>query len=153
MLDFTKITDEQMQTAVTKLRDHDLGVDISKYGGQPSLSYSQLISSDIVHTGEIVRKMRNLGGVINKNVNDPVLENYNLLFTHTTDRDDKVHITHEDAYLFLRSALVHRQNTAEYKEKKVRLAEARATIERLKTPKEKRKEAAKVVLELEQELG
>ena len=153
MLNFQEITDEQMQEAVQKLREHDLGIQMGRYNDGSTATYGQLIDPSLYSTGEITRKMREVGHKIQVNINDPILENQEMMFSHITPKDEVVEITYEDAYLFLRSAFAERKSTVEYKEKRRRLKEAMETVERLKTTSEKRKEAKKLVKELEQEIG
>ena len=89
----------------------------------------------------IIERMKSIATKMSQSCDDPILGNTHVVFKYETELDDVVAFTHDDCYLFLRAALGHRRNTAEYKTKKAKIEELTKIVEVSRTPREKRKDA------------
>lgn len=156
-MDFKQITSEQMEAAKNKFLEHGKGVVMNKLVAYEdaegvSAKWHDLINPSKYAENSIVQRMKNIAVQIKQVCDDPILGELNVAFSHTTELDDTIEFTYEDCYLFLRGALVHRRNTAEYKIKKARISELKQEIEKNKTVTERRKDAKAELAELEKSL-
>lgn len=156
-MDFTQITSQQMEAAKNKFLEHGKGIVMNKlvaYESAEELSakWHDLINTQKYSEQAILNRMKNLAIQIKQSCDDPILGNANVAFKYTTELDEEVEYTYEDCYLFLRAALEYRRNTAEYKEKKSKIAELRKFLEVNKTVTEKRKDAKAELKKLEESL-
>lgn len=142
-MDFNKITIEEENAAKLRFLNLGQGVSISKYAnetGQPVL-WHQVIDPKLYSEQTIIDRMKNLGRTINTMVEDEFVGSGDIAFSHTDEFDNIHYFTYLDCYLFLRAALRHRRDSAEYKQKQKEIAELERQIEQAKTVSEKRREA------------
>lgn len=156
-MDFNIITEEQEKNAVVKFKEHSkglmMGTNYIAYNDDHSQKWSDIIDHRKWSERSIKEKMLHIARTINTTCNDEMLGDHNVMFVHTDELDNKVSFTYLEAYTFLRGALRHRRNTAEYRSKKARLEELNNFIEINKTVTEKRKDANAEIKRLSEELN
>lgn len=156
-MNFEQITLEQEEVAKAKFLEHGKGVlmnNLMAYteADEASAKWHELIKPAMHSEQNVINRMRGLAVSIKQSCNDPMLGDLNIAFIHTTELDESIPFTYEDCYLFLRAVLRHRRNTADYKTKKARIVMLQDTIERSKTPREKRKDAKAELKTLQESL-
>ena len=154
-MNFKEITKEVESLAKAKFMEHGQGINMTPFTVHSltgAATWHDLIDTSKYHESSIIARMKGIAKDMVISCDDPLLEGTNVLFTHTTEIDEIVKFTHEDAYLFLRAALKHRRNTTEYKAKKVEIERLEGFIETNKTIKEKRKDATAKLKELQASL-
>ncbi len=153
MYDFNLITLEKEKEVTVKFKEHGAGVQMGKFvTGGDIATWNDLMKSSLWSERAIKNKMLELARIINTNCNDEFLGETDIAFNVTTELDETVKFTHLDCYIFLRAALRYRRNTAEYKEKKNKVAELTKFIEQNKSAEEKLAEAKAQLAKLTESL-
>lgn len=158
-MDFNTITPEQEQEVKDFFREYGKGIPWNSYNGpvydsnQPNCyGWDSLMNKDI-SVNAIKNKMREYARKINTECNDELLgEDQGVIHTFNDEFDNEHQITNLDCYTFLRAALRHRMNAAEYKAKVRRRNELKAKVDANKSLTEKKREWKAELKALEEEL-
>ena len=145
-MDFKEITLKQEDKAKAKFLEHGQGIIMMPHVQYVNAEESSAKWHDLINPAKhsepaLINKMKNIVVSMSQACNDPILGDTDILFHITTELDETINYTYEDAYLFLRSVVNHRRNTDEYKTKKARIEILKGMVEANKTAKEKRKDA------------
>lgn len=154
-MNFKQITLEDEKAAKAKFMEHGQGIEMTPYTMHSingAATWHDLIDTHKHSENSIIQRMKGVAKDMVISCDDPLLEGSNILFTYTTELDEVVKYSYDDAYLFLRAVLKHRRNTSEYRIKKVEINRLEGFIEANKTLKEKRKDAASKLKELQESL-
>jgi len=143
-MDFKEITTEQENAAKARFLEHGQGINMGKYVSyeidQDSAKWHDLINTSKFAEQSIIQKMKNLAVKINQSCEDEMLGDTSKAFAFENEREEMILFTYEECYLFLRASLRYRRNTAEYKDKKTKIAELTELVEKNKTVTEKRRD-------------
>ena len=154
-MNFKKITKEQLSVAKAKFMEHGQGINMNPHiihSPVGAATWHDLIDTKQYHESSIIQRMKGIAKDMVISCDDPMLEGTSVLFTFKTEIDEIVKYTHEDAYLFLRASLMHRRSTKDYREKKTKIEELTKFVEENRTLKEKRKDAAAQLEQLQKSL-
>ena len=155
-MDFNSITVEEEKAAVYKFKEHGKGLMMGNYlahNDENSQKWNDLIDQTKWSERHIKGKMIQLAGIVNTTCNDELIGDQSVMFSFYDEFDQKVTFSYIEAYRFLRSALKHRRNTSEYREKKAKLEKLNIFIEENRTLTEKRKEARQEAEKIKKELN
>ena len=155
-----EVTAAQAKEIVQKFKDYGKGVVVgnSKFltshnWDDISAKWSDLMDEQKFSISAIKQKMIDIYRDMKNLPEDEILGDVSIAFTHTTERGKRIQFKHSDMYIFLREALRERKETADYKKKSKKLADAKAYIEANKSQDEKLKEMQALAAQLENELG
>lgn len=154
-----EVTPAQAKEIVQKFKDHGKGVVVgskfisSRDWDDVSAKWSDLMDEQKYSINSIKQKMIEIFRDMRNLPEDELLGDVSVAFTHTTERGKKIQFKYSDMYIFLREALKERKETAEYKRKAKKLAEAKAYIDANKSQDEKLKEMQTLAAQLSVELG
>ena len=154
-----EVTATQAKEIVQKFKDYGKGVVVgskflsSRDWDEVSAKWSDLMDENKYSINSIKQKMIEIYRDMKSLPEDEVLGDVSIAFTHTTERGKRIAFKYSDMYIFLREALRERRETAEYKRKAKKLAEAKAYIDANKSQDEKLKEMQAPAAQLESELG
>jgi len=153
------VTQAQAKEIVQKFKDYGKGVVVgSKFltshnWDDVSAKWSDLMDEQKYSINAIKQKMIEIFRDMRNLPEDELLGDVSVAFTHTTERGKRIQFKYSDMYIFLREALRERKETADYKKKSKKLAEAKAYVEANKSQDEKLKEMQSLVAQLQVELG
>jgi len=150
-MDFSNISEAEMNEAKAKFLEANASVSLNSGYGRKA-SWSDLMDQEMISPREIAQSMQKYGVDIKLRIEDPIIDKGNIAFNHTNARGKTQSFTKEDCYLFLRSALLVRQQDAEYIKNSLKASKLRAFIEDNKSKEEKLEEARKELEILEQGL-
>lgn len=155
-----EVTPAEAKEIVQKFKDYGKGVVVgnSKYltshnWDDISAKWSDLMDEQKFSINAIKQKMIEIYRDMRNLPEDTMLGDVSVAFTHTTERGKRIQFKYSDMYVFLREALRERKETADYKKKSKKLAEAKAYIDANKSQDEKLKEMQALAAQLENELG
>jgi len=139
-VDFKNITQEQMDVAKAKFISANASVKLAGGYGRTA-NWADLCNPEMVTLSDLKNSMRQYGTSIKLRLEDELLGDANYSHSTSTARGKRVVFTHEDCYLFLRSALKERMESEAYLKNRKKAEELQNFIEANKSQDEKLAEA------------
>jgi len=149
-MDFTKISDSDMDSVVTKFRNAGAKVRLSNSPAAQLISYEEMaLMTDVVGINQLRAALINQGKVVMLVPNDPILgSSPGYAFSIEDSAGRTIKFTQEDIYLVIRHAYKTRKESNAYKNKLATARRLKQYLEDNKSTKEKLKDAQKQLKEL-----